>query len=165
MAAVARDEASLPTPGACDRTESPGLLLALLGNRAMRRLRAAHDRHELTPRRFQLLGLLRDEGEISQTALGEAMGLDPSLVVALLNPLEERGLVTRTRSTADRRRHSVSLTEAGGALLAAAAAAQRDAEDELFAALTDDERDRLTEILRRMDAGTPLDDVSGPCSR
>ncbi|WP_181783898.1 MarR family winged helix-turn-helix transcriptional regulator [Pseudonocardia pini] len=163
MAAVAGDEGRRSTPGVCDRRESPGLLLALLGNRAMRHLRAAHDRQDLTPRQFQLLGMLQEGGEVGQSTLVEDLGLDPSLVVALLNPLEQRGLVTRTRSAVDRRRHTVALTEAGDALLAAAVAAQYAAEDELFAALTDEERTRLTEILRRMGEGGPVDAGAGAC--
>ncbi len=39
-----------------------GLWLALLGQEAMRRLRAAHTAHELKPRQFEILGLLHDHG-------------------------------------------------------------------------------------------------------
>src|SRR5215210_602126 len=41
-----------------ERRSSPGLLLALLGQEAMRRLREAHTANNLKPRQFQLLGLL-----------------------------------------------------------------------------------------------------------
>src|SRR5918994_3814897 len=88
-----------------ERLASPGLLLALLGQDAMRRLRAAHTATGLTPRQFQLLGLLHDEGPMGQRELGEQMGIDPSILVTMLNPLEESGFVTRRRHPADRRRH------------------------------------------------------------
>jgi DNA-binding MarR family transcriptional regulator len=125
---------------------SPGLLLALLGNDAMRRLRAAHDAHDLTPRQFHLLGLLEHRA-LGQSALTERIGLDPSIVVGALNPLEERGLVARDRDPADRRRHTVSLTTAGREQLAAAAQAQRAVEDEIFAALSADQREQLRQLL------------------
>ncbi len=96
-----------------ERLRSPGLLLALLGQEAMRRLRAAHAAVELSPRRFQLLALLHDRGAMSQADLHEAMAVDPSALVQLLNPLEENGFVSRRRDARDRRRHIVSLTAAG----------------------------------------------------
>src|SRR3954466_3876341 len=92
---------------------SPGLLLALLGHEAMRRLRAAHTAHDLKPRQFQILGLLHDHGGLGQRELMHEMDVDPSILVTLLNPLEADGRVKRKRDPADRRRHLVSLTAAG----------------------------------------------------
>ena len=115
---------------------SAGLLLALLGQAAMRRLRHAHTAHHLSPRQFQLLGLLYDQGATGQQELGQVMGVDPSVLVTLLNPLEADGFISRQRDPADRRRHVVALSPAGATHLAAAAQAQRAAEDELFPALT-----------------------------
>src|SRR5687767_10087628 len=100
-----------PTGVLAERQASPGLLLALLGQDAMRRLRAAHTAVGLTPRQFQLLGLLHDHGPMGQRELGETMGIDPSILVTMLNPLEESGYLTRRRDSADRRRHTVVLTD------------------------------------------------------
>ena len=130
-----------------ERLASPGLLLALLGQNAMRELRAAHTAVGVTPRQFQLLGLLHDDGPLSQRELGETMGIDPSILVTMLNPLEESGFVTRERERADRRRHIVRITAAGRKRLTQAARAQREAEDALFAVLDDDQREQLRELL------------------
>ncbi len=130
-----------------ERRTSAGLLLALVGQEAMRRLRAAHAAVELSPRSFQVLGLLHDRGDMSQADLHAAMDLDPSALVQLLNPLEERGLLERRRDVRDRRRHTVSITATGEAKLVEAAQAQRDAEHELFAALGAAQRRRLAELL------------------
>jgi DNA-binding MarR family transcriptional regulator len=81
-----------------ERLASPGLLLALLGQDAMRRLRAAHTAVGVSPRQFQLLGFLHDDGPMAQRELGDAMGVDPSALVTMLNPLEEDGFVTRRRT-------------------------------------------------------------------
>src|SRR5215203_5355962 len=70
---------------------SPGLLLALLGQEAMHRLRAAHTAHNLKPRQFQILGLLHDHGGLAQSELIRDMGVAPSIHVTLLNPLEADG--------------------------------------------------------------------------
>ena len=143
-----------PVPGAEnarglleERATSEGLLLALLGQHAMRRLRRAHTEHKLSPRQFHLLGLLRDRGATSQRELGALIGIDPSVLVTLLNPLEAEGYLVRERDPADRRRHDVYLTPAGKKQLDRAAEAQRDAEDELLAGLTDKQREQLRQLL------------------
>lgn len=139
-----------------ERRASPGLLLALLGQDAMRRLRAAHTAVGVTPRQFQLLGLLHDSGPLGQRELGETMGIDPSILVTMLNPLEESGFVARQRDAGDRRRHIVLLTDAGIAQLTEAARAQREAEDELFAGLDDEQREQLRLLLLALErSGAP----------
>jgi DNA-binding MarR family transcriptional regulator len=72
---------------------------------------------------------------LGQQELGQIMGVDPSVLVTLLNPLEADGYVSRQRDPADRRRNVVALSPAGGQHLAAAAQAQRAAEDQLFSSL------------------------------
>ena len=102
----------------------------------MRRLRAAHTALGLTPRQFHLLGLLHDRGAMGQSELGQTMGIDPSILVTMLNPLEADGLIARERDRDDRRRHLVTLTPAGRRHLSRAAEAQREAEDTLLIGLT-----------------------------
>jgi DNA-binding MarR family transcriptional regulator len=126
---------------------SEGLLLALLGQQAMRRLRAAHTEHRLSPRQFHLLGLLHDRGAMTQRELGALMDVDPSILVTQLNPLEADGYLSRERDPTDRRRHVVTLTGAGERQLDRAAQAQRDAEDELFAGLSKAQRAQLRRLL------------------
>jgi DNA-binding MarR family transcriptional regulator len=142
-----------------ERRSSPGLLLALLGHHAMRRLREVHTRHELSPRQFQLLGLLHESGPLGQRELGQRMEIDPSILVTLLNPLEDEGLLSRRRDPLDRRRHLVALTARGERRLAAAARAQSQAEDELFAGLDDCQREQLRVLLV-----TLKDSLSGECT-
>jgi DNA-binding MarR family transcriptional regulator len=105
----------------------------------------AHTVHNLKPRQFQLLGLLHDHGLMGQGELGQTMGVDPSILVTLLNPLEADGFVSR--DPADRRRHVVTLTAVGQRHLDSATRAQREAEDALFAGLDDDQRQQLSAVL------------------
>ena len=130
-----------------ERRSSPGLLLALLGQVAMRHLRDTHTAHNLKPRQFQLLGLLHDHGAMGQRELGQAMDVDPSILVTLLNPLEADGFVSRERDPEDRRRHVVTLTAVGQRHFDSATRAQREAEDALFAGLDDDQRQQLRSAL------------------
>ena len=130
----------------------------------MRRLREALDAHDLKPRQHYLLGLLHDHGATGQRELGEAMGVDPSVLVTLLNPLEAGGLVSRERDPADRRRHVVTLTAAGRRHFESATRAQHEAEDAMFAALDDDQRQQLEAVLfaLRANLSSGQDDACPP---
>src|SRR3954470_13273933 len=145
----ARTDSSTTSPPSVleEHRTSPGLLLALLGQEAMHRLRAAHPAHDLKPRQFQILVLLHDHGGLAQGELIQEMGVAPSILVTLLNPLEAAGLVTRERDPEDRRRHLVTLTAAGEKHLVSASRAQKDAEDALFASLDEHQREQLGALL------------------
>jgi DNA-binding MarR family transcriptional regulator len=88
---------------------------------AERRLRA-HDgqrRDELSFAHLRALGALEDEEEMSAGRLAAAADLAPGSVTQMLDALEERGMVRRTRSDADRRVVMVALTQAGRERVAA----------------------------------------------
>ena len=130
-----------------EHRSSPGLMLALLGGEAMRRLRDAHTAHGLTPRQFEILGLLHDRGPLGQRDLAQLMNIAASILVTQLNPLEADGLIVRERDRGDRRRHLVALTGAGQTRLQEASQSQRDAEDLLFATLDEQQRQQLRQLL------------------
>jgi DNA-binding MarR family transcriptional regulator len=117
----------------------------------------------LRPRQLVALNLLHEHGPLSQQALGEALTLDPSNVVGLLNELEERGLITRQRDPADRRRHIVSLSPGGQAELAATGGQLAAVEDEVLKGLSPAERATLYELLQRAVGGTPNACKAVPC--
>ena len=118
--------------------------LARVGRRA-----AENAADVLRPRHVIALRLLSEQGPVGQQGLAEALSLDPSNVVGLLNELEERALVTRRRDPADRRRHIVELSEKGADELALAATRFGLIEDELFSALSTEERRTLHRLLSR----------------
>ena len=126
---------------------STGFLLSQLGHESLRHTRDALADHGLKPRQLRILDLLADRGPISQRELGELMAIDHSILVNMLNPLEKERFVKRERDSADRRRHLVTITAAGQRRLAAADEAFRKAEDAFFAALTQEQRIQLHEIL------------------
>ena len=120
--------------------------LARMGRRAAD---ASTEEGGLRHRQLIALTLLSNRGATSQQGLGEALGLDPSNVVGLLNELEERGLTIRRRDPADRRRHIVELSQDGATALAAAQVRLGGVEDELLKALTPEERATLHMLLAR----------------
>src|ERR1700689_4363757 len=103
----------------------------------------------LRPRHVIALTLLSERGPMTQHAVGAALSLDPSNVVGLLNELEERGLITRRRDPADRRRHIVELSATGENELACTDARLSRVEEELLSALSAEERETLYRLLVR----------------
>jgi len=103
----------------------------------------------LRPRHLIALKLLREEGPASQQGLTEALRLDPSNVVALLNELEERALITRRRDPSDRRRHIVEISPRGVEELCLAYTRLRLVEDELLSALSAEEKAMVYHLLVR----------------
>src|SRR3984893_22845 len=102
----------------------------------------------LRPRHLVALKLL-SEGPQSQQGLADALSLDPSNVVGLLNELEERGLIVRRRDPADRRRHIVELSRLGVKELAAAYDLVSLVEDDVLGALSAGERVTLYRLLQQ----------------
>ncbi|MCM1942202.1 MarR family winged helix-turn-helix transcriptional regulator [Streptomyces sp. G3] len=103
-----------------------------------------------------VLSAVRDLAPVAQADLGRGIGLDPKDLVGVLNDLQSAGLVVRVPDPGDRRKNAVSLTEEGGRVLARCEEAARAANDELLAPLTEDERARLMDMVRRV-AGTEAD--------
>jgi DNA-binding MarR family transcriptional regulator len=101
----------------------------------------------------QLVMVLRlvtaDEGR-SQQAIGAALHIAPSRMVALIDDLEGRGLVERRANPDDRRTRSVHVTPAGRKLLDRLMEVSRRHEDELTRGLTAEERGQLVELLNRI---------------
>ncbi len=121
----------------------------------------------LRTRHLIALKLLCDQGPANQQDLAEALSLDPSNVVGLLNELEERELITRRRDRTDRRRHIVELSPLGQDELTLAYARLSSVEDDLLSALNAEERDTLYNLLvRAVGVQSPPCDVAGeppPC--
>lgn len=63
---------------------------------------------------------LQERGSLTATALSREVHLSPSTVVGIIDRLEDKGLVSRERGTADRRVVQVAVTPKGAALCAKA---------------------------------------------
>jgi DNA-binding MarR family transcriptional regulator len=142
-------------------TEHAGFLLAQLGRAVTRRYRCALSPIGLRPRMTQALLRLRDEGPIAQQALGAALDIDASNLVVLLNDLEDDGLISRRRDPQDRRRHVVEVSERGAARLREVEQAALEVDDDFFAALDEEERlvlqDMLARVARTADVPSPVE--------
>jgi DNA-binding MarR family transcriptional regulator len=108
-----------------------------------------------------VLSAVRDLAPVAQADLGRGVGLDPKDVVGILNDLQSAGLVVREPDPRDRRKNAVSLTGEGARLLKRCERAARAANDELLAPLTDGERERFVEMLRRISGISGISGAEG----
>jgi DNA-binding MarR family transcriptional regulator len=125
-------------------------LLAQLGAHAAAAFAERIRRLDLTPPQA---GVLRRLGQFpgrSQRELADALGMHAPRLVALIDELEDRGLVARDRDPDDRRNYAISLTDDGRRALAELGGVARDHELAITAALEDDERAQLLALLRRV---------------
>lgn len=72
---------------------------------------------DLQPGRFAIITLIGRNPGISQTALSRANCRDKSTMTPVLNDLDRRGLINRTRVKSDQRSYQLALTPAGEAML------------------------------------------------
>jgi DNA-binding MarR family transcriptional regulator len=87
---------------------------------------------------------------MSQQALIEALGVDPSVLVSILNDLESYGFAERRRDPDDRRRHIVEMSRRGAAALTRVDEVMSTVEREVFGDLSQDERNQLRTLLGRL---------------
>ena len=112
-------------------------------------LRHGHGEPELmmAPGQQRVLTVLSRHDSMSQRDLLEEMGLARATLSELLTRLEEKGLVERTRSKADRRVIIVSLTKKGKAAGKKVVDIESDIADEAFAPLSDAQKDDMKSML------------------
>ena len=130
-----------------DMMQSTGYLLYKAGVLAQRGLDEGLAAADLTYREFLVLAFSASE-ELSQRDVSRRLSIDPTLIVAAVDALEERGLVERTRDPRDRRRYVLVVTGAGKAALATAAKAARRVDEQFLAGLDEAKADELNELLR-----------------
>jgi DNA-binding MarR family transcriptional regulator len=130
--------------------ESSGFLLARLGVGFKAKAIAAAEEAGFELYDYSVLAILAEGARETQGTIAGVLGVDPSRLVALLDSLEERGLILRQRDPHDRRRHVVSITPAGKRELGKIRTLIRTIQDEYFSALSDDEQKTFHKLLIRL---------------
>jgi len=105
--------------------------------------------HGMSIIQTRLLGVLRDRTP-SINQLSELLELDKSSVSGLVDRAEARGLVTRVRSTGDRRSVQVTLTGDGRSLVSEVAEEFEGDVAQMLVCLTPAQREALSRLLERM---------------
>lgn len=125
---------------------------------ALRRVIRATDLHSkflakttgLTTPQMLLLQILSQKGAITVGELAGGMSLSQATVTTILDRLEKRELVTRRRSTTDRRKVYVHLTETASAMLLEAPVPLQQQFAQRFGELEHWEQTQLLASLQRL---------------
>jgi DNA-binding MarR family transcriptional regulator len=94
---------------------------------------------------------------LAQGEIARRMGIDRTTMVALIDDLQERGLVRRRQDQGDRRRNVVELTDAGHDVTRQAAQAGQQAEQAFLSPLSAGEAEQFKKTLRAL--------LQGPAAR
>jgi DNA-binding MarR family transcriptional regulator len=127
-----------------------GFLLNWVAARSRTRFAAALAEEDLHLREFAALNIVAARPGLTQHDLAAAAEIDASTLVATLDGLEQRGLAERRILPEDRRKRAIHLTADGEAALARGRALAAQLGDELFGALTAEERRRFDALLRKL---------------
>jgi DNA-binding MarR family transcriptional regulator len=105
---------------------------------------------DLTQKQVSVLWLVDDHPGIAQTDLAHRMRMDRATTMAIINRLEARNYLKRTKSESDGRKQALYLQHDGQAALTTAKEAVRAHEKWLKSRFTDREVEQLTEMLARI---------------
>jgi DNA-binding MarR family transcriptional regulator len=129
---------------------SPAFLLAQVGAHAAAKFAERLGPLGLTPAHLGSLRVIAASAGSSQQEVAERLGMFPSRLVALVDELQDRGLVERRENARDRRTYMLQVTPQGTQLLQSIGRVAREHQDALLAALITEERDLLASLLLRV---------------
>jgi DNA-binding MarR family transcriptional regulator len=139
-------------PGGGGPFDNLAFLLSQLGFVASRGFHQALAPLGIEPRHFLLMRhVMRAEGR-SQQVLGEMLTVPPSRMVAIVDQLEERGLLERRSNPSDRRARALYLTPAGRRLMGKAFQVAVEYSAGIGATLGPEERRQLVVLLQKVAA-------------
>ncbi|HTE60303.1 MAG TPA: MarR family winged helix-turn-helix transcriptional regulator [Solirubrobacteraceae bacterium] len=144
-----------------ERPDDLGWLLAKVSYSLTTELTAALESLSVTPRAQCVLATAM-QGEYTQTALAQAIGLDKTTMVVTIDALERAGLVERRTSSEDRRARVIAVTEAGAATVAEGEQIVEQIHEDVLSALSPERREAFMDALRqlatdRLGAPTPCE--------
>lgn len=108
---------------------------------------------ELRPVEFTLLALIQENPGVSARQLARALAVTPPNLTTWVDRLEQRGLVARERSSADRRAQHIRTTPAGAELARTTIARIVAAERQALGGLSPAEQAMLLELLHKAARG------------
>jgi DNA-binding MarR family transcriptional regulator len=151
------EQADRKHPGGAVPAIDLGPLPGLIGY-ALRRAQLVvfHDFHQsfapvrLRPAQYSVLLVLRRNPGLRQAQVADALGIQPTNFVPLLDELAQRGLAERRRAEDDRRAFALFITASGEALLAEADRLLAEHESRLLARIGPAGRDELVRLLHAL---------------
>jgi DNA-binding MarR family transcriptional regulator len=105
--------------------------------------------HSIRPVQLSVLGLILNNPRLKQADLGRALDIKRANIVTLLDELEDRKLITRSRAHGDGRAHVLQLTPAGRKLVIELLDLHGRLEEHLMESLGPRDRDLLLRLLKK----------------
>lgn len=139
-----------------DRYTSVAFLLTQVGTRAAQLFGERLKPLGFAPADAGILRLLGRTPGISQQELARRLDMYASRLVALIDSLEQRRLVTRQPDAKDRRLNTLQLTDKGRRALSEIGHAARTHDDAVCGALNAGERVALSRLLKKLADGLGL---------
>jgi DNA-binding MarR family transcriptional regulator len=130
----------------------PAVLLGRLGTAMKLESMERFDAAGFSVYHYGVLALLDEAERQTQATIADSLGVDRSMLVGLLDQLEERGMIERRRDPNDRRRQMVKLMPAGRRQLTDFRKMVEKIENDFLAPLDDEERATLHDLLLRVAA-------------
>ena len=106
--------------------------------------------HGINGRELAVLVVLAEGEPASQQQAAGRLGVDRTTMVALIDALEDKGLVTRHPHADDRRKNVVELTPTGQDTLRLAGQASDEAERQFLAPLAEPAAQQFKDVLRTL---------------
>ncbi|HEX4214722.1 MAG TPA: MarR family transcriptional regulator [Candidatus Dormibacteraeota bacterium] len=130
-----------------------GGLLYLAHRRARSGTNVALAPHGIDLRHLGVLGHLAAAGPVTQRDLIDALQMDKSTMVHVIDDLERLGLAERRAAEGDRRANAIYLTPAGAERLEQAMVAAGGAMRKMLGHMSIDDREHLAELLQSFAGG------------
>lgn len=128
----------------------PGFLVRRLHQINVAIFLSQFDEWKITPNQWGVLTVVSASGGLSHTDIAAQCGTDRVNVRDMLIRLEEKGLISQTRSGEDRRQSSAIITPRGQALLSQLEPNVRRAHEILLSPLNAREKETFLKLLRRL---------------
>lgn len=133
-----------------DLLARPGHLIRRLHQIAISIFLDEVDGQTLTPVQYAAMVAIRARPGIDQAELSRAIAFDRSTIGGVIDRLEHKGYVERRLSPSDRRTRQLFLKPHGADLLGRLASAVDRSQSRFLEPLSDDERQLLMDMLRRL---------------
>jgi len=135
-------------------SEDKALKLFVVLSRAYRTVAARAEKdirnYGLNPTEFAVLELLYHKGEQPIQKIGERILLASGSMTYVIDKLEQKGYITRMPNARDRRVIKACITEQGARVIEHIFPSHRRALAEILAGVSDEEKDRLIELLKKV---------------
>lgn len=111
---------------------------------------------QVTPGQFGVLTLIASNKGMSQSAVARALGVERSTMVAVIDGLQNRGLVIRKPSPTDRRSNALELSDKGQETYECGLALAKEGDRKTTSALSEEEAVQLVTLLRKLNSASDL---------